>query len=86
MRVIVDSVGASAMATFDFEALQAMQAVYDDVVDKVSKDSRYKSSPTVRETIAKSIFEVANDRQVDAKQIEQYALAKALTALAGMTA
>jgi hypothetical protein len=73
------------MATFDYETLQLMQVVYDDVVEKVSKDARYTATGSVHDTIARSIDAIAQEGERDAEKLEIYARTKAMTALAGLT-
>jgi hypothetical protein len=75
-------VKVKVMATFDYEALQLMQIVYDDVVAKVS--ARYATG-SVHDTIARSINAIAPQGVSDAEELEIYARTKAITALAGLT-
>jgi hypothetical protein len=81
----VVGVKVKAMAAFDFEALQLMQVVYDDVVEKASKDARFTRTGSVHDTIARSIDAIAQQGETDAEKLEIYARTKAMTALAGLT-
>lgn len=73
------------MAGLDYESLQLMQMIFDDVFEKVSKGSRYKAPQSVHDTIERSIFAIAQTGASDAETAEAYARTKALTALAGLT-